>query len=461
MTIFHDIKGAVERREFSKLSAKWREILQQPQSDSHSSIRRHMTAGIIVVILLAGGVGGWASTTQIAGALIAPGSVVVHSHVKKVQHPTGGVIGKLYVQDGDRVKAGQVLVKLDDTVPRANLAVVVKGLDELAARKARLEAERDGADSVTFPPSLLARANDPTVANAITNERKLFELRRAARSGQKAQLNQRIAQLKDEINGLNAQLDAKTREIALIGKELDGVRDLWQKNLVPITRVTALERDAARLDGERGQLVAAVAQAKGKVTETELQIMQIDQDLSSQVAKDLREVDAKTGEFIERKVTAEDQLKRIYIRAPQDGVVLQSTVHTIGGVITPGETIMQIVPETDNLMVEAKVNPRDIDQVQVGQATMLRFPEFDMRTTPEIEGTVAQVSADTTTDQRTGQSYYTVRIAMSKQEIARLGNVKLIPGMPVEAFVQTGERTVMSYLTKPLRDQFMRAFREK
>jgi HlyD family secretion protein len=286
-------------------------------------------------------------------------------------------------------------------------------------------------------------------------------LRRSARSGQKAQLKQRIGQLKDEITGLTAQLEAKARETTLINKELEGVRDLYQKNLVPINRVTALERDAARIEGERGQLLASVAQAKGKTSETELQIIQIDQDLSSEVAKDMREVDAKYGEFVERKVTAQDQLKRIDIRAPQDGIVLDSKVHTVGGVITAGDTIMTIVPESDKLQVEAKVNPRDIDQVQVGQAAVLRFEAFNSRTTPEINGTVTLVSADTTTDQRTGQSFYTTRIAMTKEEIARLGDVKLIPGMPVEAFVQTGDRTVLSYLIKPLQDQFMRAFREK
>ena len=444
------------------LPAGWREFMKPAQDGSRGSIRRHMIAGLVVVLLLAGGVGGWAATTQIAGALIAEGSIVVDSHVKKVQHPTGGVVGKLYVQDGDRVKAGEVLVQLDDTVTRANLAVVTKGLDELAARKARLVAERDGADSVTFPPDLLARMSDPTVANAVTNEQRLFQLRRSARLGQKAQLQQRIVQLKEEIKGQTAQQEAKSKEIDLIHKELAGVRELWKKNLIDIARLTALERDAARVEGERAQLIARVAQTKGKVTETELQIIQIDHDLASEVAKDLREVDAKYGEFVERKITAEDQLKRIFIRAPQDGIVLQSNVHTVGGVITPGEAIMLIVPETDHLMVEAKVNPRQIDQVQVGQITMLRFPEFNTRTTPEIKGTVSQVSADTTTDQRTGQSYYTVRIAMPTNAIKKLGKgVKLIPGMPVEAFVQTGERTVISYLTKPLRDQLMRAFREK
>ena len=428
---------------------------------SRESIYRHLLAGGLIVLLLAVGVGGWASTTQIAGALIAQGSIVVDSNVKKVQHPTGGVVGKLNVQDGDRVKAGDILVQLDDTITRANLAIVTKGLDELGARKARLVAERDGTESVSFPANLLARGEEPSVAVAVANERKLFELRRSARLGQKAQLKQRISQLQDEILGLSAQQEAKAREITLINKELEGVRELWKNNLVQITRLTALERDGARVEGERAQLVASVAQAKGKITETELQIIQIDQDLSSEVAKDMREVDAKFGEFVERKVTAEDQLKRIDLRAPQDGIVLESKVHTVGGVIPAGDTIMQIVPESDNLLVEAKVNPHDIDQVQIGQSAVLRFSAFNLRTTPEINGTITRISADTTTDQRTGQTYYTTRIAMTKSEIARLGDIKLIPGMPVEAFVQTGERTVMSYLMKPLQDQFMRAFREK
>jgi HlyD family secretion protein len=432
-----------------------------PPGSSRESIYRHLLMGGVIVLLLAVGVGGWASTTQIAGALIAQGSVVVDSNVKKVQHPTGGVVGKLNVQDGDRVKAGDVLVQLDDTITRANLAIVTKGLDELAARKSRLEAERDGAETIKFPRMLVAHGEEPSVAIALANESKLFELRRSARLGQKAQLKQRITQLQDEISGLSAQQQAKAKEIALIGKELDGVRELWKNNLVQITRLTALERDAARLEGERAQLVAAVAQAKGKITETELQVIQIDQDLSSEVAKDMREVDAKYGEFVERKVAAEDQLKRIDIRAPQDGVVLESKVHTVGGVIPAGDTIMLIVPESDNLQVEAKVNPHDIDQIQVGQSAVLRFSAFNLRTTPEVNGTVTRVAADTATDQRTGQTYYITRIAMTKGEIARLGEVKLIPGMPVEAFVQTGERTMLSYLMKPLQDQFMRAFREK
>ncbi len=329
------------------------------------------------------------------------------------------------------------------------------------ARAARLQAEQQGLDKVVFPASLLDRMADPDVKNVIASETKLFEVRTTGRAGQKAQLHERVAQLKEEIAGLDAQQAAKNQEIALVEKELVGVRALFEQHLVQITRLTTLERDAARLAGERAQYIASKAQAKGKITETELQIIQVDKDMVSDVSKDLRETNDKIGEFVERKVTAEDQLRRIDIRAPQDGMVERSTVHTVGGVINAGDAIMMIVPQADELQVEAKVNPQDIDKLQIGEKTLLRLSAFNQRTTPELNGAVIRVSPDVTTDQRTGQSYYTIRVSMPPDEVARLGEVKLIPGMPVEAFVQTGDRTVMSYLVKPLRDQLMRAFRER
>jgi membrane fusion protein, type I secretion system len=430
-------------------------------SPTRRSMRRHLLVAVVVVCILVIGVGGWGTTAVISGAVVASGYLVVDSNVKKVQHPTGGIVGELRVRDGDHVRAGDIVVRLDETVTRANLAIVRKGLDELMARKARLESERDGWDTIVFPAQLVAGASDPDRAAAMDSERKLFNLRKTARSGQKAQLRERVAQLGEEIAGLTAQQNSKSKEISLVERELAGVRDLWSKNLVQINRLTALEREAARLDGERGQLVAAAAQAKGKVAETALQILQIDQDIASEVAKELREVDGKIGEFVERKVTAEDQLKRIDVRAPQDGTVFQLAVHTVGGVITASDPIMLIVPEADNLAVEVKVNPQDIDQLQLNQKAILRFTSFNARTTPEIEGVVTRISADISTDQRTGQSYYTLRISLPPEQVQRLGDVKLLPGMPVEAFVQTGDRTMLSYLMKPLHDQFVRAFREK
>jgi HlyD family secretion protein len=425
------------------------------------SIREHLIVGGVVMLVLTCGFGGWASTVPISGALIAPGAVVVDSNVKKVQHPTGGVVGEVRVRDGDTVKAGDIVVRLDETVVKASLAIVVKTLNGLWARAARLEAEQRGVDKIKFPQQLLDQAGDPDVRDVMASETKLFEVRVNGRSGQKAQLRERVIQLNEEIAGLTAQEQSKDKEIALVEKELTGVRQLYDQHLVQISRLTTLERDAARLSGERAQYIASRAQAKGKITETELQIIQVDKDMVSEVSKDLREANDKIGEFVERKVTAEDQLRRIDIRAPQDGMVLQSTVHTVGGVITAGDAIMMIVPQADALSVEAKVNPQDIDKLQIGQKTLLRLSAFNQRTTPELNGAVTRVSADVTTDQRTGQSYYTIRVSMPPEEVARLGDNKIIPGMPVEAFVQTGDRTMFSYLMKPLSDQLMRSFREK
>lgn len=427
---------------------------------SHASIRFYTRLGLGAVLLLAGGVGGWASVTEIAGAVIAPGTLVVDSHVKNVQHATGGVIAEIDARDGDQVKAGDLLLRLDRTVPAANLAVVSKALDQLTARKARLDAERQGSDSIVFPRELLDRVADPDVAEAVAGEKLHFETRRTSRAGQKSQLGERIAQLEKEISGDVAQADAKSKEIQLVQKELASVRTLWAKKLISLDRLTSTERDATRLDGERGQLIAAQAQAQGKIAETKLQIIQIDLDHSTEVNSDLRDIDGKMGELLERKVAAEDQLKRVDIRAPQDGIVQQSLAYTIGGVVTPGQTIMQVVPDNDSLAVEAKIAPSDIDKLWVGQSASLRFSAFNTRTTPQIDGVVERTSPDITTDQRTGVSYYTVRIRTTADQVARLGEVKLVPGMPVESFIKTEDRSVISYLVKPLQDQITRAFRQ-
>ncbi|TXN74659.1 HlyD family type I secretion periplasmic adaptor subunit [Methylobacterium sp. WL8] len=427
-----------------------------------ASIRRHLALSLALGTVLVVGVGGWAALTEIAGAVIAPGQLVVESDVKKVQHPTGGVVGELLVREGDRVKAGDVLIRLDATQVRANLDIVLKALDELSARCAREEAERDDAKTIAFPVDLLTHPTaDPSVVRLIDGETRLFTARRASRAGQKAQLAERIAQLREEIGGLTQQAAAKERETALILTELKGVRELYGKNLVPLTRVTALERETARLQGERGQLVAQTASARGKITETELQILQIDGDMRTEVGKDLAEIRGKASELREKRIAAEDQLKRIDLRSPQDGTVHQMTVHTVGGLVTPSEPAMLIVPWADQLAVEVRIQPQDIDSVRQGQSAVLRLPAFNSRTTPEIAGTVSRVSADVSTDPKTGQSYYTARILVPEAERARLGAVRLIPGMPVEAFLQIGERSVLSYLVKPLTDQIAKSWREK
>jgi HlyD family secretion protein len=424
------------------------------------SIGFHLIAAAAAAALLIGAVGGWVATTDLSGAVIATGSLVVESSVKKVQHPTGGIVGELLVRDGSQVRTGDLLLRLDKTLVQSNLDSVTKALVELAARRARLEAERDGASAITYPKELTG-ANDPETTNVLAGEQRLFQFRRDAQAGQKSQLRERIAQLQEEIRGQTDQAAAKRQEIVLVTRELEGVRDLFQKNLVQINRLTALERDAARLEGERAQLVAAMAQSKGKISEIELQIIQIDQNLRSDAAKELGEIRAKTSELVEKKVAAEDQLKRIDIRAPQDGIVHQLAVHTVGGVVKDGEPIMLIVPQADVLIVEARVSPNDIDQLVTGQKVVLRFSGLNQRTTPELNGELSRISADTIQDQRTGSPYFLVRIILPEPELARLGAIKLVPGMPVEAFIQTGERTMLSYLVKPIVDQAYRAFREK
>ena len=425
------------------------------------NLRRHIWIIAVAAIILVIGLGGWAATTEFAGAVIAPGQVVVNSNHKKVQHPTGGVIGELLVREGDQVNAGDILVRLDDTQTRTNLAIVTKALDEMAARQAREEAERDGADEIDFPTDLLARMDNPDVAKAVNGERRQFDVRSAAREGQRSQLKERIVQLNEEISGNEAQIASKANQIEWITKELASVNQLWAKNLVPYNRVTALEREKERLEGERGQLLAAIAQAKGKITEINLQILQIDQEMRSEVGRDLAEIRAKTAELVEKKVAAEDLLRRVDIRAPIDCTVFQLSVHTVGGVIMAGEVIMLVVPATDSLEVEAKVQPQDIDQIRIGQPAALRFTAFNMRTTPELNGQVSRVSADVSEDQKTGVRYFTVRIAVPPGELAKLGNFRIISGMPVEAFIHTTSRTVISYLVRPLTDQLQRAFREK
>jgi HlyD family secretion protein len=422
--------------------------------------------GLAITVLLIVGVGGWAATAQLAGAVIASGTVVVDSSVKKVQHPTGGIVGQILVKEGDQVEAGQVVLRLDDTVTKATLGVWRSQLDVFLAREARLLAERDDALAIVFPQELIARRDDTSVASAIAGEGKLFESRRKARTGQRSQLRERIAQTNEEIRGLVAQQEAKESELDLIGKELAGVADLYSKNLVSISRYTLLQRDQARLQGERGALIAGIARARGKISETELQIIQLDQDFRTDVLRDLREAQAKIAEFRERVTAAEDQLMRVDLRAPRAGVVHRLTVHTVGGVIGNGETVMQIVPRADELVVQAKVSPSDIDQVTNGAKAVVRILAGNQRITPQIVGQVIRVSADLANEQEQSSAqplpaFYNVRIALPPEEVARLGDLHLVPGMPAEAFIQTHERTPLEYLLKPLQEQIARTFRER
>jgi HlyD family secretion protein len=425
------------------------------------SIARHIRLGVAVIALLLGGVGSWAATSKLAGAVIAQGILVVENNVKKVQHPTGGIVKELHVKEGDTVAAGDLLILLDGTQARANLGIILGGLDELKVRKARLEAESEGSDNVTFPAELLARADEPELKKILSGEQTLFALRRAEQAGQKRLLRERIAQLGKEVEGLTAQAAAKEREISLVAKELDSTQQLYRQGLMTLSRLTDLERTAARLDGERGQLIASTAEANGKIAEMELEIIQIDQKMRSDVGAQLADLRTKLAELAERKTAAQDQLDRLAIKAPQSGIVHELAVHTIGGVVQAAEPLMLIIPSSTALAVDAKIAPREVDRLHVGQKVALRFSNFNQRTTPEIDGQLERVSADVIQDERTGLSYYTARIDISADQLARLGAVKLLPGMPVETFIATEERTVLSYLVKPLSDQVLHAFRQE
>jgi HlyD family secretion protein len=439
--------------------------MSEYDSNPHRAIRKLNVIGFGLVVLFVFGLGGWASTSQLAGAVIAPGSIVVESNIKKVQHPTGGIVSEIMVREGGQVEEGQIVIRLDETVTRATLGAQQTQLDELTAREARLLAERDGSRDIAFPASLTTRRHEPSVATALTGEGKLFESRSAARVGQRSQLRERVEQTKEEIRGLTAKQESKESEINFNGEELSGVSDLYNKKLVPITRYMPLKRDHARLQGERGQLVADIARARGKVSEIELQIIQLDQDFRTEVLKDLRETQGKIAELKERITAAEDQLKRIEIRAPQRGTVHQLAVHTVGGVIGAGETIMQVVPFADQLVVDARVAPQDIDQVAAGARAVVRVMAGNQRTMSDLEGILTRVSADLTREPQTGsqmgQVYYLIRIVLPPEEVRRLGDFRLVPGMPAQAFVQTQTRTPLQYLLEPLREQVTRAFRER
>lgn len=428
--------------------------------DLQRSIRRHLVAGVLGGAVLVGGATAWASMTVLAGAVIAPGQFVIESYVKTVQHPTGGVVGEILVGEGEKVTAGNVVMRLDATQARASLSIVTKRLDEMKARLARLEAERDDAAAITFPADLTARLEDADVASALRSETRLFDFRKAARAGKQAQLLERIAQFQHEIEGLKAQETAYAQGIDVLNREIASLSQLRQQGVVSDQRLNGLKTQIATFGGERGEKIAYQAQVHGRIAEARLQILQIEQDLKSEVGRELREVQAQIGEYVERQISAEDTLKRIDILAPQSGRVHQLAVHTVGGVVGPGQEIMSIVPDEQNLVLEVQIAPKDIDQISMGQAAQLRMSAFNQRTTPQLLAHVSRIPADLSTNERTGASYYVVRLKVDAGELEKLENLRLVPGMPAEAMIRTAERSALSYLVKPFADQIYRAFRE-
>ncbi|AID28230.2 MULTISPECIES: HlyD family type I secretion periplasmic adaptor subunit [Mesorhizobium] len=428
--------------------------------EARDDIRSNLILGAAVTAMLVVGGGLWLGLTKIAGAVIAPATVVVESNIKKVQHLTGGTIGGIFAQDGDHVRAGDVVARLDDTLTRANLQIISEDLDRATVRLARLEAERQGLPEMQLPSSLQERMGDPELAALVRGERTLFESRATALTGQKAQLESRSKQLERQIDGLKAQQAAEDQSVVLLDGDLGDVQALYTKKLVSKERLSNIRLDATRAHGESGRLAAAVAEAQAKVSETELQVLQLDEQRRSEVTSELRETEAKQTELSERKVVAQDELTKTNIRAPQSGTVQESAIHTIGGVIAPGEVIMMIVPDTDNLVVDALIPPSRIDDVRPGQHVSIRFPAFDAGTTPACQGSVKRISADLIKDQQKQLSYFSARINVENKAACLTDAKVLKPGMPAEVHISTDERSVWSYLLKPLTDQMSRAFRQ-
>lgn len=429
-------------------------------AEARDGIRANLILGAAVTAMLIVGGGLWLGLTRIAGAVIAPATVVVESNIKKVQHLTGGTIGGIFAQDGDHVRAGDVVARLDDTLTRANLQIITEDLDRATVRLARLEAERQGLSEMQLPSTLQARMGDPELAALVNGERTLFESRAAALTGQKAQLQSRSKQLERQIDGLKAQQAAEDQSVILLDGDLADVQALFTKKLVSKERLSNIRLDATRAHGESGRLAAAVAEAQARISETELQILQLDEQRRSEVTGELRETEAKQTELSERKVVAQDELTKTNIRASQSGTVQESSIHTIGGVIAPGEVIMMIVPDTDNLVVDALIPPSRIDDVRPGQHVSIRFPAFDAGTTPACQGSVKRISADLIKDQQKQLSYFSARINVENKAACLTDAKVLKPGMPAEVHISTDERSVWSYLLKPLTDQMSRAFRQ-
>jgi len=413
-----------------------------------------------VLIVSVAVAGSWATLVPLSAAVVLPGTLVVQSSVKKIQHPTGGVVAEIPVHDGMHVAAGALLARLDETQVQASQQLIANQLDQVRARIARLIGERDGRGAIQLPEQLAERMNDATVAHLVKSETSLFKARAAERDGKKELYQSNIRQFETQIDGLEAEITSKSSQIDLIAKELSGVQELFAKGLVPLTRMTTLQRESARLEGERAQLTAAIAETKSKIGQAQLQIVQIDQNFRADVMKDLREAQDKEAELSERNVAAKDQLSRIDIRAPTAGVVHQMAIHTIGGVVRPGDVIMEIVPDSDDLEIEARLPPNEIDQVRTGQPANLRFSTLDRQTMPQARGTVTYVSADLSHDQQSNSGFYTLRIDLRGGERHHLNGLTLVSGMPVEVFLQTGSRTMLAYLFKPITDQLHRMFNE-
>ncbi len=439
---------------------------RQPRTDAielefgkDSTLRSRVYAGTFAAFLLVGAVGGWAANAELSGAIVAQGQVKVDKDLRSIQHLDGGIVKEIAVKKGDTITEGQLLFKLDSTQTRAELQIIESQLKELLAKQARLIAERDGLDAM-LPPRDPLNLN-VAASDAMQGEMRLFQGNFTSRESQKKQLQLSISQLDHEIGGLEAQAGANRSELTLVEAELKKVQELQKKGLIEYSRVYGSTRDRTRLLGEKGNVEANIARSGERRNELNVNLLSIDETARNEAQKVLSELEPRISELEQRHNAITDRLSRTEIRSPIGGTINEIAVNTIGGVITPAQKLLTIVPENAQLQIEVKLQPSDIDQVFVGQETKLRFSAFAANNTPELFGKVAFVSPATTSDSNTGQVYYVAQVDVQDSEYTKLNGKKLLPGMPVEAYVQTDSRTALSYLAKPFTDQFTKAFREQ
>ncbi|MGE4373792.1 MAG: HlyD family type I secretion periplasmic adaptor subunit [Xanthobacter sp.] len=453
-----------------------------PALDDLADPAQHLRFGALVCLAVVLGFGGWSILASLQSAVVASGVVTAEGRSRKVQHLDGGIISAIAVRDGDVVQAGDVLLRLDQTRLASERAIIENRLFEALARQARLEAERDEAPDMMRPAlfdAMLAEAGarlpgnrtvfgstlkmDADMAGRIfSGQQRLFEARRETLKAQKGRLEAAMAQSREQIVGLKAQREALERQRALIGRELENTRSLYEKGLVSLPRVLALERQQAELEGNMAGRSADMAAIEQSIGQLELQLLELQRDHREKVLAELREADANVQDLSEQRIAASDRLQRTDIRSPVNGRVNGLAVHTIGGVVRPADTIMEIVPAEEALIVEARADPAAVDQLHAGQPARIRLTAFEQRTTPELDGTLLTVSPDRLTDPHSGAPYYALKVSINEQELARLGADKpLVPGMPADVFMVAGTRSPLSYLTKPLTDQMARALREE
>jgi HlyD family secretion protein len=451
-------------------------LVDAQDQNVRSGLRRRLIAGYVVTAIFLVGILGYAAVVQIRGAVIAPGNIVVEGNIRRIQHQDGGSVAAILVRNGQKVAAGDLLVKMNETQARAELGVVMVQLYSQQVRASRLVAERENLPAIKFPapPSDTGFDRDPgalmqamslsctslTACLAIEND--LFLARRRAREGEISQLRERVDQIGQEIEGLTAQSRAVEAQAKVVRDELVGLEALLKQGLTQLSRINPQRLNLAQLEGQAGDLKAQAARARGRISEINVQIAQVDKQNLNEVTKDLREASEKIADLHERRLAALAKLGRIEIRAPIDGTVHQLSIFTIGGVLAPGETVMQIVPENEKLVVESRIDPAFIDQVSVGQYALVRFSSFDQRKTPELAGHVIFVSADLEQDQKAqAPPYFRSRVELNAGEVEKLDDQRIISGLPAEVHLQTRERTMLSYFLKPITDQVARTFRER